>query len=132
MLVASDRVNVLSTVILIVEDDLFIREMAEMTIQGLGHHTLLASDIGEALLVIRSPQEIDVLFTDIYLKTEIHGGCNVARQARELRPKLPVLYATGNALTEKVRAMLVEGAVCLQKPYTPDQLTQSLAGLLAA
>ena len=37
-------------VILIVEDDVFIREIAEMMIQDLGHHILSASDVDEALL----------------------------------------------------------------------------------
>jgi CheY-like chemotaxis protein len=59
--------RVLMAVILIVEDDGFIREIAEMMIQDLGHHTLSASDIDEALLLLRSPQHIDALFTDIYL-----------------------------------------------------------------
>ena len=56
-------------VILIVEDDVFIREIAEMMIQDWGHDTLAASDVDEALTFLRSPQHIDALFTDIYLKT---------------------------------------------------------------
>jgi hypothetical protein len=36
-------------VILIVEDEVFIREMAEMMIQDWGHHTLCAGDVDEAL-----------------------------------------------------------------------------------
>jgi hypothetical protein len=61
--------RVLMAVILIVEDDSFIRETAEMMIQDLGHHTLSASDVDEALLLLRAPQHIDALFTDIYPKT---------------------------------------------------------------
>src|SRR5450759_1664432 len=57
--------RVLMAIILIVEDDSFIRETAEMMIQDLGYHTLSASDIDEALLLLRSPQHIDALFTDI-------------------------------------------------------------------
>lgn len=53
-------------VILIVEDDFFIRELAEMLIQDWGHHTLLASDVDEALSFLRSSQHIDAMFTDIY------------------------------------------------------------------
>ncbi len=54
-------------VILIVEDDVFIREIAEMMIQDWGHDTLSAGDVDEALSVLRSAQHIDALFTDIYL-----------------------------------------------------------------
>ena len=85
-------------VILIVEDDVFIREIAEMMIQDWGHDTLSASDVDEALSLLRSPQQIDALFTDIYLKTAVLGGCDLARQAIELRPELRVLYTTGNSV----------------------------------
>src|SRR5664279_4444170 len=77
--------RVLMAVILIVEDDAFIRELAEITIKGWGHRTLLASDVDEALSLLRSPKHIDALFTDIYLKTAILGGYALAHQAaREL------------------------------------------------
>ena len=48
-------------VILIVEDDVFIREVAEMMIQDWGHQTLSASDVNEALVILRSTQHIDAL-----------------------------------------------------------------------
>ncbi len=84
-------------VILVVEDDVFIREIAEMMIQDWGHDTLSASDVDEALSLLRSPQHIDALFTDIYLKNAVLGGCELARQAITLRPELRVLYTTGNS-----------------------------------
>ena len=119
-------------VILIVEDDVFIRHAAEMMIQDWGHHILSASDVDEALLVLRSPQHIDALFTDIYLKTAVRGGCELAHQAIKLRPLLRVLYTTGNIITDKMKALFVEGAHFLAKPYTPQQLQDSVEGLLAA
>src|ERR1700692_4475767 len=96
-------------VILIVEDDVFIREVAEMMIQDWGHQTLAASDVDEALAILRSPQHIDALFTDIYLKTLVLGGCEVAIKAIALRPGLRVLYTTGNTITDKMKALLGEG-----------------------
>lgn len=118
--------------ILIVEDDVFILEMAAMMVQDWGHHTLSASDVDDALSHLRSPQQIDALFTDIYLKTAVLGGCELAHQAVRLRPKLRVLYTTGNAVTDKLRALFVEGAHFLRKPYTHHQLQHSVEGLLAA
>ena len=119
-------------VILIVEDDVFIREVAEMVIEGWGHQTLTASDVDEALAILRSPQHIDALFTDIYLKSAVLGGCDLAIQAIALRPNLRVLYTTGNTVTEKMKALLVEGTHFLRKPYTQDQLQNSVAEMLAA
>jgi CheY-like chemotaxis protein len=120
------------SVILVVEDEVFTRQIAEMMIQDWGHDTLSASDADEALSFLRSAQHIDALFTDIYLKDSVLGGCELAHQAIELRPKLRVLYTTGNFVTEKMKALFIEGAKCLRKPYTQDQLQNSLEALLAA
>src|ERR1700675_253918 len=119
-------------VILVVEDDVFIRQVAEMMIQDWGHDILSASDADEALIFLRSAQHIDALFTDIYLKHSVLGGCELAHQAIELRPKLRVLYTTGNYVTDKIKAQFVAGMECLRKPYTPHQLRHSLEQLLAA
>jgi DNA-binding NtrC family response regulator len=81
---------------------------------------------------LHSPQHIDALFTDIYLKKAALGGCELAHQAIKLRPKLRVLYTTGNSVTDKMTALFVEGAHFLRKPYTGDQLQNSVEGLLAA
>ena len=119
-------------VILIVEDEMFTREIAEMMIQDWGYQTLSAGDVEEALSLIRSPQRIDAIFTDIFLKTAVLGGCELAHQAIKLRPKLRVLYTTGNSVTDKLKAMFVEGTQFLRKPYTPTELQNSLEILLAA
>src|SRR5471030_1472195 len=116
-------------VILIVEDDVFIREVAEMLIQDWGHETLSASDVDEALAILRSPQHIDALFTDIYLKTLVHGGCDLALQAIALRPGLRVLYTTGNSMSDKMKALFAEGAYFLRKPYAQYQLQDSVEEL---
>ncbi len=78
------------------------------------------------------PQPIDALFTDIYLKTAVLGGCDLAHRAIELRPELRVLYTTGNAVTDKMKALFVEGSGFLCKPYTELQLHNSVEVMLAA
>jgi CheY-like chemotaxis protein len=118
-------------VILIVEDDFFIRELSEMTIQDWGYRTISAGDADEALAILHSPQRIDVLFTDIYLKKGVLDGCGLAQQAIRLRPKLHVLYTTGNFLSAEMKALFVKDAPCLVKPYTPKQLQAFLAAVLA-
>ena len=118
-------------VILIVEDEVFTREIAEMMIRDWGHETLSAGDVDEALVHLRSPQHIDAMFTDIYLKSAMLGGCDLAREAIKLRPNLRVLYTTGNFVTEQMKALFAEGMSCLSKPYTEQQLQGSFANLLA-
>ena len=119
-------------VILVVEDDVFIREMAESMIRDWGHHVLSACDVPEALTHLRSQHHIDALFTDVNLKGEIHGGCDVARQAILLRPGLRVLYTTATRDPEKMHARFAAGTHFLPKPYTEHQLGSSVQSLLAA
>ncbi|MHB8884585.1 MAG: response regulator [Methylovirgula sp.] len=116
---------------MIVEDDFLIRELVDVMIQGFGHQTLSASDVDEALSILRSSRHIDILFSDIYLKTTVDGGCELARQAVRLRPGLRVLYTTGNSITDKMKDQFIVGSHFLAKPYTPEQLRHSVVGLLA-
>ncbi|MDZ4775403.1 MAG: response regulator [Alphaproteobacteria bacterium] len=120
------------SVILIVEDETFIRELAAMVVEDWGDQVLTASDVDGALEILRSPVQIDLLFTDIYLKTAVFGGCDLAREAVLIRPNLRVLYTTGNSATEKLKALFVTGSHFLGKPYTPHQLQGSVESLFAA
>ena len=117
---------------LVVEDEALVRLVAEMTIQDCGYQILSASDADEALLLLRSSHQIDALFTDVYLKTAIHGGCEIARQAIALRPNLRILYTTGNSITDQMKSLFVKSSHFLPKPYTEQQLQDSIQKLLVA
>src|SRR5665213_1218822 len=117
-------------IILVVEDEVFIRQCAEWTIEDLGHNTLLASDLAGALLHLAGPQPIDALFVDLRLSTLAFGGYDVANRAMELRPGLKVLYTSGTPLTVDMAELFVEGGQFLQKPYSPAQLGVSVGKLL--
>jgi CheY-like chemotaxis protein len=47
-------------------------------------------------------------------------------------PKLRVLYTAGNSIADKMKALFVDGAHFLPKPYTPDQLQNAVEKLLTA
>lgn len=117
--------------ILIVEDDVFVREIAGLILEDLGHVTAQAGDMSEALGFLNSTQPFDAMFSDIRLKTMSSGGYDLADRAVGLRPTLRVLYTTGNTLTDDMRARFVEGARYLQKPYSEKQLQDSVTQLLA-
>lgn len=117
-------------VILIVEDEPFIREIAEFAIEELGHDTLLAGDLGEALSQLATVGPIDALFVDIRLHALTRGGYDVANQAIKLRPQLRVLYTSGGHLTAEMTEMFVGGGRFLQKPYSFSQLESAVVELL--
>jgi CheY-like chemotaxis protein len=119
------------SIVLVVEDEAFIREVAVMMVEDCGFTALAASDVGTALVLLRSLQQIDLLFTDIYLKAAVFGGCDLAREAMKIRPKLRVLYTTGNSATAGLKALFVDGSQFIGKPYTPHQLQSSVKALLS-
>jgi CheY-like chemotaxis protein len=98
-------------VVLVVEDEDQVRVLAESYLQEHGHQTRSASTVPEALALLDKDGLIDVLFTDIGLKGDIHAGLELAKEAREQRPDLKVLYTTGQGVTDGMRALFVEGSL---------------------
>lgn len=117
------------TTTLIAEDEPTILALAEGFVAALGHSTLTAHNGVEALALIESEVPIDLLFTDINLGKP-PDGFDLARTARERRPGLKVLYTSGQAMTDGMQALMVEGGAFLPKPYTPDELMASITSLL--
>jgi two-component system cell cycle sensor histidine kinase/response regulator CckA len=108
--------------ILIVEDETQVRVLSESYLQNQGHETLSAANAEEALAVLEVSKEIDLLFTDIGLQGDIQAGLTLAQRATGRRPDLRVLYTTGLAVTDGMKALFVENSAFLPKPYTVDQL----------
>jgi DNA-binding NtrC family response regulator len=117
-------------IILIVEDEVFIRQAAEWAIEDLGHTPLMAEDLASALVHLSAPGSIDMLFVDIRLNALASGGYDVANQALDLRPDLRVLYTSGRPLTADMSDQFVAGGQFIQKPYSPGQLEVSVDKLL--
>ena len=118
---------------MIVEDDAFIREHVVVLVEGWGHSAMSASDVAEAMLQLETPVHVDMLITDVRLKTEPHGGFDLARRARVLRPALLVLYASGSPATADKEKLFVAGARHVRKPFTEQTLhgaVQQLLGVL--
>jgi DNA-binding NtrC family response regulator len=118
--------------ILIVEDDEQLRVLAVSLIEEAGHSATSAANKSEAMALLRTHAPLDLVFADIGLQGELQGGLNLATEAGRIRPGIPVLYTSGQALTDGMEAMFVEKSVFLAKPYTVDQLKTALADALKA
>jgi CheY-like chemotaxis protein len=115
--------------ILVVEDEAQVLMLAELYLQEHGHETLSASTTTEALAILEREQPIDVLFTDIGLKEDREGGLDLAAQAAEQRPELKVLYTSGQAITDGMKALFVPKSAIIPKPYTVEELLRGLSML---
>jgi CheY-like chemotaxis protein len=111
--------------ILLVEDEDQVRLLAESYLEEQGHQVLSAGTPEGALAILQT--KIDLLFTDLDLKGDIHAGINLADKAIKILPQLKVLYTTGRAITDGMKARFVTGSAVLEKPYTVDQLRTDLS-----
>ncbi|NUB03852.1 PAS domain S-box protein, partial [Azospirillum melinis] len=108
--------------ILMVDDDHNIRENGSALLRSWGHRVTAASGAGEALVVLRGPQPLDLLFSDIVMPPGMNGA-ELAREARRLRPDLPVLLASGFAAHAVVADDVAMGGYDLiAKPYDAAEL----------
>jgi DNA-binding NtrC family response regulator len=113
--------------VLIVEDEDQVRVLAESYLREQGHQTVSAATAEEALAVFDVVDRIDVMFTDVILKGDLHAGLDMAKEAVGRRPDLKVLFTTGSAITDGLKAMMVDKSAVLEKPYTVDQLQAALS-----
>jgi CheY-like chemotaxis protein len=113
--------------VLVVEDEVLIGEMVRAALADEGFDVHLSHDAMDALRYLESGKPVDVLFTDVDLPGEMDGG-NLARRARDMRPGLPVVYASGKAIGIRHVAR-VPGSIFLEKPYDPYQASLLLAQL---
>jgi len=110
--------------ILVVEDEFLIAEWLAEALGDQGFEVQTASNAVDALPHLVS-STVDVLFTDVNLPGNMDGTA-LARCARELLPRLPVIYASARvaALAPEV---CVPGAVFVPKPYRAEVLGELIA-----
>ena len=116
--------------ILIVEDEEQVRVLAQGVIQEMGHETLTAGNLDEATALLATQEKIDLLFADIRLVEEPHGGIDLAKFAHESRPSLRVLYTTGFGVNDGTRALFVDPHDFVSKPYTVQHLIVAVTNAL--
>ena len=129
--------------ILVVEDDMLVRELIDKVLIGAGHQVLLAPNGQRALNMLndlaaeaaglaenngaenKAQTKIDLVVTDIVMPSM--GGRELIAQLKQTWPTLRVLCISG--YTEKVieqHEFLKECDSFLQKPFTPRILLQKI------
>jgi CheY-like chemotaxis protein len=113
--------------ILVVEDEAMICDMVTEVLTEDGFEVHAFSNGDDALRYLAANGGVDLLFTDVNLPGSLDGSA-LARRARELRPSLPVVYASARDLD---RRHTVPGSIFLAKPYSPTQMCSLLTRLVA-
>ena len=116
--------------VLVVEDEVMISNLVAdcLTASGFSVHEVTTADA--ALRYIKSGADIDVLFTDINLPGSMNG-IELAKRARELRPEMPIVYASGRFKLSEI-SPLVPRSLFMSKPYDPEDVCALLTRLTCA
>ena len=110
--------------VLVVEDDILVRDFVAAQLISLGYRVFTAGNAAEALAVIESGADFDLLFTDVIMPGPMNGRQLVDAALRR-RPALKVLFTSGyteNAIVHHGR--LDPGVLLLSKPYRKSDLAR--------
>jgi two-component system, cell cycle sensor histidine kinase and response regulator CckA len=119
-----------SETVLAVEDEEMVRNIVLKSLTKYGYKVLAAPDGEEALRICKRHEgPIHLILTDVVMPGI--SGKEIARQAKELRPDLKVLFMSGytdNAIVNN--GILEEGIAFIQKPFTHEGLAWKVRGVL--
>ena len=114
--------------ILLVEDDVSVAAVTEAMLIDFGHKVHRAANAHEALRILWSEAQLDVLFSDVVMPGGMNG-VELAKQSVAQRPQLKVLLTSGFA-GESLDEWLSQGAwPFLRKPFLSTELAAALANL---
>jgi signal transduction histidine kinase len=114
--------------ILVVEDDDMVRAYVEKELKELGYRVIVARNGPAALAILRTPEEIHLLFTDVVMPGGMFGP-ELARQALKLRPHLKILFTSGYS-EQPVNSLDGIETRILNKPYRRTDLAFMLRSVL--
>ncbi len=119
-------------VILVVEDDTALLTVGEEALRALGYSVLSATDAEQALEILDTNPEIDLLFTDVVLPGGV-SGVELSREVLRRRPELKILFTSGyTANASGHSGALDPGSELIDKPYRKAELGRRIALILGA
>jgi DNA-binding NtrC family response regulator len=106
--------------ILVVDDELLIRDLLYDFFHGQGWEIALAENGEKALRIIES-KKVDLVLTD--LKMPDMDGMTLTKQLRESHPEIPVVVMTGYpSVDSAVEALRSKVADYIVKPFNINRL----------
>lgn len=116
--------------ILIVEDEVLVRDMTRLILEQVGFTVFVVSDGNEALkLFEENPQPVHLILSDVVMPGM--SGQQLADKVKMLRPSIRILFMSGYTDDAIVHhGVLEEGTPFLEKPFTPDNLVRKVREVL--
>ena len=115
-----------SRTVLLVEDEAAVRSLVRKVLTRAGMTVLDTSGPEDALqLMGRFKGVIDLLLTDVVMSC--YSGPELASRLRVRFPEMPVVYMSGYGREEGGYRRLPQDAVFLQKPFSPEELIDTVS-----
>jgi DNA-binding response OmpR family regulator len=119
-----------ASLVLVVEDDVTVREVVASALQAHGFSVVRAGRGAAAIALIdQRRQALKALVTDIRLGGEV-SGWDVAAHARRLIPDLPVVYISGADFADWTMKG-VRSSVAVAKPFAPSRIVAAVTTLMS-
>lgn len=116
--------------ILIVDDEVDLVEIAQVSLQQLGYQVITANNGQQALSQLSNRTDIALMFSDVVMPGGI-DGYELSRQALERHPALKILLTSGyTAKANSSRSEDESNYTLLSKPYSQDNLAKEIRTLL--
>jgi CheY-like chemotaxis protein len=112
---------------LVVDDDAAVRQFLADSLDVLGYAVEQAED-GNAALASLARLSVDVMVID-YAMPGLTGA-DVALEARERRPDLPIVFASGYADTAAIENVQDSNTAILRKPFRIGELQDAIVKVL--
>lgn len=116
------------TVVLVVEDSTLIRMGAVDLVLSAGYEALEARDADEAIRILESRSDIELVFTDVQMPGTM-DGIKLAHYIRDRWPPVKLIVASGTAILEE--SSLPEGSRFFSKPYSDHAIADAMARVLS-
>ena len=110
---------------LVVDDEMFVREVAASTLEDMGYQPLLAGD-GPAAVALCGKNRGAVRVAVIDMVMPGMPGDRVVELLRQEEPGLPVVLVSGLADRRAIQMTTAPRTEFLQKPFHPDQLAAAV------
>jgi CheY-like chemotaxis protein len=118
-------------VILVVEDDEFVRGTVVRVVGDLGYRAIAAPNAESCLEIIALDPSVDLMMTDVVMPGM--NGWDLAKAVEGIRPGLPVLFTTGYTENVLLQRASLDGRIrVLSKPFNAGDLAQALEELLSS
>ena len=126
-----DSITMGEGLILVVEDEPFIRETAQAMLEECGYQVLLAANGEEAVTIYREQSAgITAVVMDMIMPKK--SGMDAYLEIRQIRPDVKVLFASGFMQDERITTCAEMGVMAfIKKPYSMHTFTKAVANVIA-